>query len=123
MLAAWALSPHLDETVPQKVLFCDPLGGRSHTRLTFVAAATYDSFMEFLARLIQLVSYIVIFDVLLRWVQRPHQAPLKWTMQVTEPLYAPIRNALPSMGGLDLSPLVLIVGLNLLQMLLYQGLG
>ncbi len=35
--------------------------------------------------------------------------------QLTEPLLKPIRNVLPSMGGLDLSPLALLLGIVLVQ--------
>jgi YggT family protein len=38
--------------------------------------------------------------------------------QVTEPLYRPIRKILPTMGGLDLAPLVVLVVLFFLQQLL-----
>lgn len=38
--------------------------------------------------------------------------------QVTEPLYRPIRAILPTMGGLDLSPLVVLVILFFIQQLL-----
>jgi YggT family protein len=46
-----------------------------------------------------------------------------WTIgdflyRLTEPALRPIRNMLPNLGGLDLSPLVLIVGLQVAQMLL-----
>jgi YggT family protein len=35
--------------------------------------------------------------------------------RVTEPLFAPIRRILPNMGGLDLSPLILLLGLEFLR--------
>jgi YggT family protein len=35
--------------------------------------------------------------------------------RITEPLLRPIRNALPAMGGLDLSPMVLIFIIMFLQ--------
>ena len=38
--------------------------------------------------------------------------------QLTEPLYRPIRNVLPNMGGVDLSPLVVLVILYFLWYLL-----
>jgi YggT family protein len=31
--------------------------------------------------------------------------------QLTEPLLRPIRNAMPNLGGVDLSPIVLLIGL------------
>jgi YggT family protein len=34
--------------------------------------------------------------------------------RITEPVLAPVRRALPPMGGLDLSPLVVIIGLQIL---------
>ncbi len=38
--------------------------------------------------------------------------------RITEPALKPIRRLLPTMGGLDLSPVVLILGLYFLQILL-----
>jgi YggT family protein len=35
--------------------------------------------------------------------------------RLTEPALAPIRRALPPLGGLDLSPLVLLLGLRLMK--------
>lgn len=74
-----------------------------------------------LYRVIQILSYLVIADVLLSWVQHPRQAPLKWTRQLTEPLYAPIRAVIPPISGFDLSPLILILGLNLLTRLIFRA--
>ncbi|MCB1972137.1 MAG: YggT family protein [Geminicoccaceae bacterium] len=38
--------------------------------------------------------------------------------RITEPALRPIRNFLPSMGGLDISPMILILGLMFLRTLL-----
>jgi YggT family protein len=40
--------------------------------------------------------------------------------RLTEPALRPIRNALPNLGGIDLSPLVLIVLLQFSQLLLWE---
>jgi YggT family protein len=37
-----------------------------------------------------------------------------WLYKMTEPVLAPIRRALPSMGGLDLSPMLLLIALQIL---------
>ena len=46
---------------------------------------------------------------------------------MTEPLYRPIRKILPDFGGLDLSPLVVLVGLAIIERVLvevqYSALG
>jgi YggT family protein len=38
--------------------------------------------------------------------------------RLTEPALAPIRRALPSIGGLDFSPMVLLLALQVLKQLL-----
>jgi YggT family protein len=38
--------------------------------------------------------------------------------QLTEPLLRPIRNFMPNLGGLDLSPIVLLLGIFLVQRLI-----
>ncbi|MEM8872436.1 MAG: YggT family protein, partial [Pseudomonadota bacterium] len=40
-----------------------------------------------------------------------------------EPLYRPIRNILPPMGGLDLAPLVLIVAIYAVRVILINNVG
>ena len=40
--------------------------------------------------------------------------------RMTEPLYRPIRKILPDFGGLDLSPLVVLVGLAIIERVLLQ---
>ncbi len=40
--------------------------------------------------------------------------------RITEPALRPIRRLLPSMGGMDISPVVLILGLYFLRMLLLR---
>jgi YggT family protein len=38
--------------------------------------------------------------------------------RLMEPIYAPIRRILPPMGGLDLSPLVALIGIEVLRILI-----
>ena len=39
--------------------------------------------------------------------------------RVTEPLLRPIRNVLPNLGGIDVSPVILIIGLLFLRQLIF----
>ena len=76
--------------------------------------------MPFLARLIDLYSLVVVVAVILSWVQLDRRNPLVTITQgLTEPVLAPIRRVLPPMGGLDLSPMVLLIALQILKGLLY----
>ena len=72
-----------------------------------------------LRMLFDLYSLVILASVVLSWVRLPpNNALVRVTSALTEPLLAPIRRILPDMGGLDLSPLVLLVGLRLLRGLL-----
>jgi YggT family protein len=75
--------------------------------------------MPLLANLIDLYSLVVLVAVILSWVPLDRRNPLVMiTHALTEPLLAPIRGILPPMGGLDLSPMVLLFALQLLKGLL-----
>ena len=43
--------------------------------------------------------------------------------RVTEPIYRPIRRVLPDLGGIDLSPLVVLLGIFFLQQLIIYSIA
>ncbi len=43
--------------------------------------------------------------------------------RLLEPLYGPVRRILPQMGGLDLAPLVVLVGIYALEIVLRNNVG
>lgn len=60
-----------------------------------------------------LVIGIVILQAILSWVN-PH-APLAPALELlSRPFLAPLRRVIPSLGGVDLSPLVVVIGAQLL---------
>lgn len=68
-----------------------------------------------LIKLIDLYTYVVLGAVVISWVNLPRSnLVVKALDALTEPLLKPIRNVLPSSGGIDFSPLVLLVGLQML---------
>ena len=76
--------------------------------------------MPLLARLVDLYSLVVLVAVILSWVPLDRRNPLVTiTRSLTEPVLAPIRKVLPPMGGLDLSPMILLIALQLLTGLLF----
>lgn len=80
--------------------------------------------LGFIHYLITLYTYVVIAAVILSWLigfnvingYNPFVRSLwQGISAVTEPLLRPIRRALPSAGGLDFSPIVLLLGLYFIQ--------
>lgn len=68
---------------------------------------------------ITLFSASIIIQVILSWIQ-PHNSHNPITpllSRMNNPMLRSIRQRLPAMGGLDLSPLIALLGLQLLSML------
>ena len=75
--------------------------------------------MMLLVRLIDLYSLVVLASVILSWVRLPPDHPVARVVEtLTEPILSRIRRILPEFGGLDFSPMVLLIGLRLLRSLL-----
>ena len=71
-----------------------------------------------LIRLIDVYSLIVVASVVVSWTTVPREHPAaRLLAQLTEPVLGPIRKVLPPMGGMDFSPLVLLIGLRFLTSL------
>ncbi len=71
-----------------------------------------------------LLSYFfwaVLIRVILSWVAPdPYNPVVRLVAEITEPVMAPARKILPPMGGLDLSPVVVLLALQFL-MILFGG--
>lgn len=69
-----------------------------------------------------ILSWLISFDVINRRNQFVHTL---WNVfyQLTEPVMGPIRRILPSVGGLDFSPLVVLLAIFFLRNLLCDNFG
>ncbi len=68
-----------------------------------------------LAQLLDVVIWLIIIDAVLSWFMAPDAFPKSLTTTMLEPLYKPIRGLVSFGGGIDFSPIVLIVVLNVIQ--------
>lgn len=76
------------------------------------------------ALLLKVFFFALIISVILSWVaQGTHNPAALLVNQICEPLLAPIRRILPNLGGLDLSPIVAFLILNLIDMLVIRNLA
>jgi len=72
-----------------------------------------------LGDLLRLYSYVLLLRVIMSWFPASSsQGALAtvqlWLFKMTEPVLGPIRRKLPPMGGLDLSPMLLLIALQFL---------
>lgn len=73
---------------------------------------------ELASVLLNYVFWAVLIRVILSWVAPDPASPVvRIIVQITEPIMAPVRKLLPPMGGFDLSPLFVLLGIQLLQIL------
>ncbi|GAP21143.1 YggT family protein [Leptolinea tardivitalis] len=63
----------------------------------------------------RVISFIVIIDVLLSYFMSPYHPVRSFLDKIVEPLLDPIRRVVPSMAGLDFSPVILIIILQVLE--------
>lgn len=68
---------------------------------------------------LQVYQLILLARVLMSWLPNldPNNPIARFLYRVTEPVLAPIRSALPPMGGIDLSPLVVFLGISVIMQL------
>ena len=77
--------------------------------------------------LLTILSWVIIIQVILSWLlafnvlNTSSQGVRTFALaleRITAPLYRPIRKVLPDFGGLDFSPLVILILIQVLQKLL-----
>ena len=88
-----------------------------------------DLIIDILRILLDVVWWIIIVQAILSWLlafnvintQNPVVRQIWMALdRMTQPFYAPIRRILPDFGGLDLSPLVVLVGLAIINRVLTE---
>ena len=74
---------------------------------------------EMVSLTINIFLFAILIGVIISWINPGSYNPaISLIHSLTEPLLTPVRRRLPDMGGLDLSPMVVMIGLVVLEMLL-----
>ena len=75
-----------------------------------------------LSSLISLYTFVIFVRIILSWFPMNPSGPFgqinRVLFQVTEPVLGPARRIIPSIGPLDISPIAVLIALNILQFLL-----
>ena len=86
-----------------------------------------DPLFRIMSMAIELYIWVIIIGAILSWLiafnilNTSNQAVytiIDFLYRITEPALRPIRKFLPNFGGIDISPVVLILGLIFVQMVL-----
>ena len=76
------------------------------------------------ALFLKIFFFAMIISVILSWVaQGSHNPGAELVNQICEPALAPFRRIVPSLGGLDISPILAFMVLKLLDMLVINNLA
>ncbi|NET01566.1 MAG: YggT family protein [Sphaerospermopsis sp. SIO1G2] len=75
---------------------------------------------ETLASFVQIYSYVLIIRVLLTWFPQInwYNQPFAALSQVSDPYLNLFRNIIPPLGGIDLSPILAFLALNVIGSIL-----
>ncbi len=77
-----------------------------------------NAFVIVITTIANILSLLIIVDSLLSFVLSPFH-PIRAALgRILQPLYAPIRRILPPAGGMDFSPLVLLILITVLEQIL-----
>jgi YggT family protein len=80
--------------------------------LTMLTGAT----LNVLGLIVTIYFWSVIAVVVVSWIAPGSNHPaIQLVAQITEPVMRPVRNLMPSMGGLDLSPIIVFLILSVIR--------
>lgn len=68
--------------------------------------------------LLKIYTYVIIISAILSFILPPYHAIRTFLDRLVDPLLQPIRKILPNVGGLDFSPIVLYLFIELLIFLI-----
>jgi YggT family protein len=74
----------------------------------------------FISYLAQLLVVLVVVSVILSYFMDPYHPVRRSIDSVVEPMLAPIRRVVPLLGMLDLSPLILIILIQVISNILIR---
>lgn len=97
-------------------------GGSGGGELAFSGLLVF-SVAELLELCTDILFWAILIRVVLSWVNPGFRHPVNdILLSLTEPLLAPARRMLPALGGLDLSPILVLIALRLITLLLIDPL-
>ncbi len=76
---------------------------------------------DFIDLFFYLLSLAILARVLLSWVRvSPYHPVVEFLYQITEPILAPLRRIIPPVGMMDISPIIAMLLLQIIQQVLVE---
>lgn len=84
---------------------------------------------QFITMLIQIYIFVIIAHIAVSWlvvfkvldIENPQaQNLVRLLAKLTDPVMKPVQKYIPPIGGIDLTPVVVIIGLQVLSSLVWQ---
>ena len=93
-------------------------------RVPSIGGLTLLAVAELLVLVINIYLFSILIVVIISWVNPAGYNPAVSLLHtITEPIMRPVRRLIPPVSGIDLSPLVVLIGLQILKMLLIPPLS
>jgi YggT family protein len=74
------------------------------------------------SQVLDLLFFAILASIVLSWLAPQTNHPGAYLLhQLTEPVMSPVRRMLPNLGGLDFSPILVFIMINLVDMLVIQN--
>ena len=78
--------------------------------------------LDMLGLILSSLFWLLVIGIVVSWL-RVDESTVYWIQSLVEPLLRPVRRFLPTVGGLDLSPMVVILLIKVLEMVLHGWRG
>jgi len=76
------------------------------------------------SQVLDLLFFAILASIVLSWLAPQTKHPGAYLLhQLTEPVMEPVRRMLPNLGGLDFSPILVFIIINMVDMLVIQSLA
>lgn len=90
------------------------------------------SLFQIIMLILSVVKFVVLAHLIMSWLVTFQVLNLRqpfvyqvWSglNRLLEPIYGPIRRMLPNLGGIDLSPLIVLIGIYALEIILRNNMA
>jgi len=76
--------------------------------------------LTLLSQAIQLYTFVLLIRILITWIPNldPYHPAVQMLRQITDPVLEPARRIIPTIGMIDISPIVVFIALRFLSSIL-----